>query len=124
MAKELTLTQTKAGHDPLELLDTGDPLDEAKFIEYATATHRRQCHRWSNGLRQHLRTPAEQTDEEIAKDNDRTGELWLSVKATTWNRLTEHQRLSILELAEASADVALASTTGTYRTWLAFDPSG
>jgi hypothetical protein len=96
LAKEMTLTSTKNSIDPFTLLDTETPTNTALWIEYANATHGRQCHRWSNGLRGLLHT-----DEELSEDDDAHGLVVLVIAATHWNAISERERLGWIEFCEA-----------------------
>lgn len=101
IAKELTLADTKSGRDPFTLLDNHDASNTALFIEYATATHGRQCHRWSAGLRRALTMDTEQTDEQLAQENAEVGIAVLTLSRELWNSLTDAERLDWIEWAEA-----------------------
>lgn len=100
LAKELTLNDTKSGNDPFALLDDTSPEATAKFLEYAYATHGRQAHRWSAGLRAALTMGEELTDEELAQDNEALGIELLVIAAKHWNSLDEITRLAWIEFAE------------------------
>ena len=105
IAKEMTLTSSKKGNDPLALLDRNDNEATALFIEYAYATYRRQCHRWSNGLKAALNT-AELTDEQLNDDNETLGVEVLVIARELWNSVGDKQRLAWLEFAEAQHHLA------------------
>lgn len=99
LAKEITLAHSKGGRDPFTLLDDDSEQSTALFIEYAHATYRRQCHRWSAGLKTALAVP-EVTDEELAEDNDTVGVEVFVLDRRYWNSLTDTERLTWLEYAE------------------------
>jgi hypothetical protein len=111
VAKEMTLANTKSTRDPFHLLDSDTPEATALYIEYATATAGRQCHRWSNGLRRLLlpKCPIDgckrtddhnHNDAELAKLNTTPGTDMITMEAAYWNSLTDRERLGWLEFFE------------------------
>lgn len=99
-AAELTRPQGKAGRGasftPFQLLDyyaeTGERWARNRFAEYVTATKGRAFLRYSNGLKAALGlAPAEKTDEEVAAEIDKGGELVCEIAPATWALVKKHE---------------------------------
>jgi hypothetical protein len=104
IAQEMNLSMNKSKgstKNPLELLDRDDREATALFIEYARATAGRQKNRWSNGLKRALKITVELTDDELADANNDVGTELLTISAQLWNSISDQERLSWIEFAEA-----------------------
>ncbi len=100
IAKEITFADSKSGLDPMSLLDDTSPKSTAMFIEFANAMYRKKAMSWSQGLRQWLLLNLEQTDEELADDNDQIGECVGVISAAHWRTLTWREQVGWIEFYE------------------------
>lgn len=101
VAKELTFADSKSGRDPFVLLDNDLPTDEQDFIDYADATHRRKAITWSRGLREQFTSEPEQTDEDLAQENEKVGTYAATISKKLWNALDVVDRLNWFQFFEA-----------------------
>jgi len=99
-AAELTRTASKTarggGFTPFQLLahyaDTGERWARDRFAEFVTATKGRAFLRYSNGLKAALGlAPADKSDEELAGEIDKGGELVCEIGPATWSLVKKHE---------------------------------
>jgi len=106
-AKELTFADSKSGRDPFALLDDPTETNLDLFMEYARVTHRRKAISWSRGLRAYGGLDVEQTDEELAGENEVVGVYVATIDRELWNVLDTQGRLHWLEFFELQWQLGL-----------------
>lgn len=120
--KELAYGQKKKGNkggkSPFQLLeriaeieDGGGPqteaqakekaLTESRFCEYAQVMKGQRQMRWTDGLKDYFGIDADKTDEEVAEEEQESGETLVELGREGWKRVVaENAQAHILDLAE------------------------